>query len=93
MPDLPPVRICFQAVPIDAIATDAVENIDVTCTPRKAAVLVFDPLDPPDMAALYSNAAAVNLIPFVRALLARLESGALRMPVTADGVRWVEGEG
>lgn len=84
---------CFQAVPVDAIATDAVENIDVAYAPRKAAVLVFDPLDRPGSGALYSNAAAVDLIPEVRALLARLESGALRMPVTADGVRWVEGEG
>jgi hypothetical protein len=61
---------------------------------RKAIVLVFRPGDPPEDATLYSDAAAVDLLPVLRAMVTRVESGALRMPVSADGVRWVgEGEG
>jgi hypothetical protein len=76
----------------DAIATDAVEDIDVRCRPQQAAVLVFDPNQPPEQAMLYSTASAESLIPILRAVLSRLESGALRLPVSADEVRWVEGE-
>jgi hypothetical protein len=79
--------------PAEAIATDAVEEIDVTCRPYRAVVIVFDPHPPPEEAALYCNASAESLIPVLRAVLSRLESGALRMPVSADEVRWVEGDG
>ncbi len=56
----------------------------------KAILVVFHPDDAADAAALYSNAAAADLVPVLRALLERIESGALRMPATADTVRWVE---
>jgi hypothetical protein len=78
------------AGPADAIATDAVEEIDICCRPYRAVVIVFDPHPPPEEAALYCNASAESLIPVLRAVLERLESGALRMPVSADEVRWVD---
>jgi hypothetical protein len=87
MVNLSPTPARFQAAALDAIATDAVEEIDVTCRPFKAVVITWDPAW--DGSVLYSNAAAVDLIPRLRAVLERLESGSLRLPVD-DGVRWVD---
>jgi hypothetical protein len=56
---------------------------------RRALVIEFDPGAGRPLHTLYSNAAAVDLVPVLRAVLARLESGTLRMPVT-DAVRWVD---
>lgn len=55
---------------------------------QRAAVITFHP-DDPIRHVLHSNAAAVDLIPMLRSLLLRLESGALRMPVNG-GVGWVD---
>jgi len=53
----------------------------------RVAIVEFNPADPADLSMLYSDAAACQLVPVLRAMLARLESGALRMPV--DGrFRW-----
>lgn len=79
----------LQAAALDAIASDGVEAIDVTCRPAKAVVITWDPAW--DGSVLYSNAAAVDLIPRLEAILERLKSGALRLPVD-DGVRWVDVE-
>jgi len=52
----------------------------------RVAIVEFDVADP-EKHMLYSDAAACQLVPVLRAMLARLESGALRMPV--DGrFRW-----
>jgi hypothetical protein len=59
---------------------------------RRAVVIEFDPAAGPERHTLYSNAAAVDLVPVLRAVLVRLESGTLRMPVT-DAVRWVDVDG
>lgn len=75
---------------IDMLATDIVEEIDVTCRPAKVLVITWHPAD--DASDLYSNAAAAELIPRLRVVLERLERGALRLPVD-DGVRYVDVEG
>ena len=52
----------------------------------RVAIVEFDVADP-EKHMLYSDAASCQLVPALRAMLARLESGALRMPV--DGrFRW-----
>ncbi len=56
---------------------------------KKTAVIRFDLADAPEAHTLDCDAAAADLVPVLRALLARIEGGALRMPVT-DGLRWVE---
>jgi trans-aconitate methyltransferase len=87
MVNLSPVPARFQAAAVDAIASDGVEAIDVTCRPFKAVVITWDPAQ--DASVLYSNAAAADLIPRLEAMLERLKSGSLRLPVD-DGVRWVD---
>jgi hypothetical protein len=75
------------------MTTAAASLIDVLAMvePHQRAVVInFDPGEPQHHT-LYSDAAAVDLIPMLRSLLTRLESGAVRMPVT-DGVRWVDAE-
>jgi hypothetical protein len=74
----------------DAAASGMVEAFHRRFSPDKAAMVVFRPGDPPAAATLYSNAAAADLLPVLRAVLARIEAGALRMPTTADTVRWVK---
>jgi hypothetical protein len=54
---------------------------------HRAVVLVFDPLDGQHQ--VYSNASEYDLAPILRAVVARLRDGTLRMPV-AGGVRWVD---
>jgi hypothetical protein len=56
---------------------------------ERVVVIAFDPAAGSTRLALYSNAAAIDLVPMLRIVLARLESGTLRMPVT-NGVRWVD---
>ena len=45
--------------------------------------------DPASQAALYGDVAACDLLPVLKALVARLEAGTLRMPV-GHGHRWVD---
>jgi hypothetical protein len=73
----------------DLLAEVVVERVSRLSPPDKAVVLVFSPTDPPDQSALFSTAGAADLIPVLRSVLQRLESGALRMPVEAE-VRWVD---
>ena len=69
-------------------ATSLIDTLALVEPWQRAVVITFDQARPEHLA-LYSNAAAVDLAPLLRAVLARVESGALRMPVT-DAVRWVE---
>lgn len=71
-------------------ATSLIDILAMVEPQQRAVVINFDPREP-CLHTLYSDAAAVDLIPMLRSLLDRLERGALRMPVT-DGVRWVEAE-
>jgi hypothetical protein len=59
--------------------------------PLKAVVIVFDPSARPEEHTVYGDAGASQLVPVLRSVLARLESGALRMPV-GDGAAWVSCE-
>jgi hypothetical protein len=72
---------------IDDVANEAIEAIDALGV-LKAVVLVFDPADPPEEHAVYSNAAAALLLPVLKAMVARIEAGELRMPTDNDA-RWV----
>jgi hypothetical protein len=69
----------------------AVEAIEAVEAPRRAVFIVWDPLDPPEVHTLLSDASAADLQPLLRAVLARLERGETRMPVDG-GVRWVDVE-
>ena len=72
---------------VDDIANEAIEAIDALGV-LKAVVVVFDPADPPEEHVIYSNAAAVQLLPVLKAMVARIEAGDLRMPV-GNAARWV----
>jgi hypothetical protein len=73
------------------VAAAATGLIDTVAEPwRRAVVVVFEPALP-ERHALYANAAAADLIPVLKAVLERLESGTLRMPLEV-GVRWVDVE-
>ncbi len=76
---------------LDWVVRDLVGAVDDACAPHKLAVVAFHPADEATEHVLYTNAAAEALVPVLRALLARLESGALRMPVDG-GVLWVDPE-
>jgi hypothetical protein len=71
------------------LAEIVVGHLAAMWPPDKAVMVMFHPADPPERHVLFSNAAAVDLVPVLRAVLARLESGELRMP-TGDGVRFVD---
>ncbi len=71
------------------LAEIVVGHLAVMWPPDRAVMVMFHPADPPERHVLFSNAAAVDLVPVLRAVLARLESGDLRMPA-ADGVRFVD---
>jgi len=71
---------------VDDVASEAVEAIDALGF--KALVIVFDPADALDEHFLYSNAAAAQLLPVLKALAAQIDTGDVRMPVDAS-VRWV----
>jgi hypothetical protein len=58
---------------------------------QRCAVVHFNRLEPPEFAALYGDLAAADLLPVLRALVARIEAGTLRMPVDG-GARWTEAE-
>jgi hypothetical protein len=73
------------------LAEIVVERIAKMWPTDKAIVVVFRPADPSDRSMLFSSASAADLVPVLRAVLDRLESGTLRMPVEA-GVRWVDVE-
>jgi len=62
---------------------------DMETPPHRAVVVVFNPADPPETHALYSNAAAADLVPVLKAVVALLESGVVRMATDGD-VRFVE---
>jgi hypothetical protein len=72
---------------IDDVANEAIEAIDALGL-IKAVVLVFDPADAAEEHAVYSNAAAAQLLPVLKAAVARIEAGELRMPVVNEA-RWV----
>ena len=55
----------------------------------KRLLIEFHPEDPPEQLALFSDAAATHLIPVLRAALAKLEAGELRMPLDGS-LRWTE---
>ena len=57
----------------------------------KRALIEFHPEEPPEKLALFSDASAAHLVPVLRAALAKLEAGDLRIPV-AGGLRWVDDE-
>ncbi len=71
-------------------ASSLIETLALVEPSHRAVVICFDPRDPSGHHTLDSNAAAGDLIPVLRAALARLESGALRMPVAWGAVRWVD---
>ena len=73
---------------IDDVANEASEAIDALGV-RKAVFVVFDPADPPEELAVYSNAAAAQLLPALQAMVARIEAGELRMPADNE-TRWVD---
>jgi hypothetical protein len=70
-------------------ATALIDTMALVEPFRRAVVIEFDPLETSGRSTLYSNGTAADLVPALRAVLARLESGSLRMPVT-DAVRWVD---
>jgi len=72
---------------VDDVANEAIEAIDALGL-IKAVVVVFHPTDPPGEHVLYSNAAAAQLLPVLKAMVARLEAGDLRLPVDSR-LRWV----
>jgi len=74
---------------LDALATDVVEAVDVTCRPFKIAVFIWYP-GYEEAADLYTNASADSLQLVTRANGLRLERGALRMPAIGNSVRWVD---
>jgi hypothetical protein len=84
MPDAP-----FPAN-LTTAARALIETLALVEPTLRAVVICFDPLGLPATHSLDSNAAAVDLIPVLRAVLERLESGALRMPVSGGAVRWVD---
>lgn len=69
-------------------ATSLVDTLAVVEPLHRAVVIMFEPGDA-ERHVLYSNGAAADLVPVLRAVLERIEAGRLRMPVT-DAVRWVE---
>lgn len=75
--------------PLQRYSATGVDAIDLQLPPYKAVVVVFDPADPPEVHEVFSAAAAADIVPLLRAVVARLESGALRMPVDG-GVRWID---
>jgi hypothetical protein len=72
---------------VDDAANEMIDAVDALGL-LKAAVVVFDPADPPEEHVIYSNAAAVQLLPVLKAMVARIEAGDLRMPV-GNAARWV----
>ena len=67
---------------VDDVANEAIEAIDAidALGVIKAVVVVFDPADAPEEHVVYSNAGASDLLPVLKAMLARIEAGDLRMP-------------
>ena len=63
-----------------------------TRSPVRCVLIEFHPEDFPEQLSLFSDASAAHLVPVLRAALAKLEAGALRLPVDG-GLRWVEDEG
>jgi hypothetical protein len=57
---------------------------------QRSIMVVFDPHDRRAPAALYSNASASDIEAVLLDVLERVRSGALRMPLSPDGVRWVD---
>lgn len=55
---------------------------------QRRAFIVFDPGDRTCID-LFCDASAADLVPTLKALIARIEEGSLRMPVTG-GVCWVD---
>ena len=55
----------------------------------RSVVIEFHPDDPPEQLALFSDASAAHLVPVLRAALAKLEAGELRLPLDG-GLRWVD---
>ena len=72
---------------VDDVANEAIEAIDALGL-LKAVFVVFDPADAAEEHVIYSNAAAAQLLPVLKAMVARIEAGDLRMPVANDA-RWV----
>jgi hypothetical protein len=72
---------------LDDVANEAIDAVDALGL-IKAVVMVFDPSAPPEEHVIYSNAAAAQLLPVLKAMVARIEAGDLRMPV-ANAARWV----
>jgi hypothetical protein len=71
----------------DALVTqmDRGRNVE-----QRSVMVVFDPHDRRAPAALYSNASASDIEAVLLDVLERVRSGALRMPLSPDGVRWVD---
>lgn len=80
----------MQEYDVADVADEAIEAIDALGV-LKGAVIVFHPADLPEDHTLYSNAAAAQLIPVLKALVARLEAGDLRLDA-GGGSRWVKTE-
>jgi hypothetical protein len=70
-------------------ASALIDTLALVDPQRRAVVIEFDPAAGPERHTLCTNTSAADLVPLLRAVLARLESGTLRMPVT-DAVRWVD---
>jgi hypothetical protein len=69
----------------------ALSDLAVLYGPKRACVIMFNPNDLPERHSLVSDASASDLVPLLKAVVARLESGALRMPLNGE-VRWVDVE-
>lgn len=72
---------------VDDVANEAIEAIDALGV-IKVVVVVFDPADAPETHVIYSNAGAAQLLPVLKAMVARIETGDLRMAASNE-VRWV----
>jgi hypothetical protein len=80
---------CFEFY-VSTAAAAAIETIGIAIPTSRIAVLIFHPANQPDRHMVFSNAEAEQLAPVLRAMLGRLESGALvRLPPT-DGLRWLD---
>jgi hypothetical protein len=67
----------------------AVHAITAPDPPRRCVVVMFDPAEPPELDALFGDAApAGDLADRLEAMARRLRDGTLRMPVRPGAYRW-----
>lgn len=82
-----------DTIPLHLVITpdDLLDRLARSHPAQRAVVVLFDPVDLDAPADLWSDGSAADVDRVLGRLQARLRDGSLRMPVSGDSVRWVDG--